>query len=94
MNFMKRVCGWVARQKAIVCCGLMGVASAVMAEETVTKTVVDVESEIGDIKQGLLDVISQLKAPVVAVVLAGLALWIVPRIPGFLTKAFNAIKGR
>lgn len=52
------------------------------------------EDAISQIQTSLTDILDALKTPVVALVVAGVAVWAIPRIVGLLKSAFNSGKGR
>lgn len=47
-----------------------------------------------NVKQGLVDILEKLWIPVAAVLMAGIALWAVPRVVGLFKSAFQSGKGR
>lgn len=47
-----------------------------------------------NVKEGLIDILEKLWIPVAAVLMAGIALWAVPRIAGLFKSAFQSGKGK
>lgn len=86
MNFLKEV-----RAKFLALVALVAPALASAQEQTGS---LDLSTEIGQIQTGMTGVINQLKAPAIAIVLAGVAIWVIPKLVGYLKTAFQAGKGR
>lgn len=89
---------WVTRVGATAACVLL--AAPVLAQETQTIPSMSTDdiNNFGtlatNIKQGMVDILGKLWIPVAAVILAGIAIWAVPRIVGLFKAAFQSGKGK
>lgn len=73
---------------------VVGGPVSALAQGEGSSTAFDVGTAITDIQSGMTGIIGQLKAPAIAIVLAGVAIWVIPKLVSYLKTAFQAGKGR